>query len=123
MRVPADVVDRVLDEVRPTLPAGIRVSRVGLHGVSIETDDHRVFGFLQSPWPLPPGPKKARIKSALVDFIGSLRDAVGKSLGREWPGPRCVTSVVVSRERASIRLTSDGENVSVDLPLALWRRA
>ena len=123
MRVPAHVVYRVLDEVQPTLPAGIRVTRVGLHGVSVETDDHQVFGFVQSPWPFPPGPKKARIKSALVDFIGSLRDVVGKSLGREWPGPGCVTTIVVSQEQALVRLTSDDGNVSVDLPLALWRRA
>jgi len=86
MRVPPTIADEILEQVRPLLPAGLALSRVGSHRVNIQTANHEVFGFVQTPWPFLPGPKRFRIKSALADFTGSLCDLVTEATKHHWPG-------------------------------------
>ena len=120
MRVPATVADQILDQVRPMLNAGVQLTRSGGHGVSAETTSHEVYGFVQSPWPFPPGPKRFRIKSALVDFTDSLCDLLSDATKRDWPGSDRAITVTTSRHRASISVTSTGATLVLDVDTAQW---
>jgi hypothetical protein len=121
MRVPATVADQILDQIRPMLDAGVvQLTRSGGHGVSAETTSHEVYGFVQSPWPFPPGPKKFRIKSALVDFTDSLCDLLSDATKQDWPGSDRAITVTTSRDRASISVTSTGATLVFDVDTSQW---
>jgi len=121
VRVPPEVADRILDQLRPTLTPGFTLSRLGSHGVSLETAGHEVFGFVQSPWPFPPGPKRFRMKSALVDFTGSLCDLLSDATKHDWPGRYRVITVTTTHDHAFIEVTSKSGKLSLDVDTSLWQ--
>lgn len=120
MRVPPTIADEVLEQVRPLLPAGLALSRVGSHSVNIQTAGHEVVGFVQAPWPFPPGPKRFRIKSALVDFTGSLCDIVTEATKHDWPGSNRAIAVSWSRHQVLLTVTSTGRDLTINVDTKTW---
>ena len=123
MRVPSRAIDHILGAVQPMLPEGILLERAGSHGVAAISSLHRVNVFVQTPWPLPPGPRRWRVKSSLVDFADSLAKLISTTSGRPWPGPNQVLSVHVSKSSAVVTVIAEHAELSIDLPLEYWTRA
>jgi hypothetical protein len=122
VRVPVEAVDMVVDAARASLPGEVRLERAGPHGVAaINTSSHEIQGFTQPPWPFPVGPRKMKIKSGLVDFMGSLVELLTESLGRPWPGPNQAVNVKVLSSHASIEIVSDGGQLLIEIPLGYWK--
>jgi hypothetical protein len=62
-----------------------------------------------------------KIKSGLVDFMGSLVELLTESLGRPWPGPNQAVNVKVLSSHASIEIVSDGGQLLIEIPLGYWK--
>jgi hypothetical protein len=119
MRLPPEVIDRILDQVRPGIPPGYILSRPGPRAVGVQNLDHEVFGFAGLPLPSL-GTKRHQIKSLLTDFVDSLCEAMSDATKTDWPGPGRKIVVTTSADKALIEIRFEGGRLAIDVPSALW---